>query len=151
VIGLIQRVSEASVWVSSNLVSGIGHGILLLVGIAVDDDEHDCTYIAQKTVNLRIFGDEEGNLNRSLIDVKGELLVVSQFTLLADTRKGRRPSFSGAMAPEQATGLYKRLIDEFRKLQIPVKEGVFGAMMEVKLVNSGPVTLIINSADKRRK
>lgn len=148
-IGLLQRVREADVQVNSQSISRIGSGILLLVGIAQDDTEKDIDYIVQKTVNLRIFSDTGSKFNLSLIDTGGELLVVSQFTLLGDTRKGRRPSFSGAMPPEQAKSLYNRLIGQFRQQPIIVKEGLFGAMMEVSLINDGPVSLIINSKDKR--
>jgi D-tyrosyl-tRNA(Tyr) deacylase len=148
-LGVIQRVSEAEIHVDGGLVSRIGHGILLLVGIRADDSEKDVSFMADKTANLRIFPDAEGNLNRSLLEVKGEALVVSQFTLLGDTRKGRRPSFSDAAKPEQAEPLYRSLICAVQSLGVPVKEGKFRAMMEVTLVNSGPVTVIVNSKDKK--
>jgi len=149
-IGLVQRVKEAEVLVDSKQISSIGTGILLLAGIASGDEIEDIRYIAQKAVNLRIFGDERGNLNRSLVDIGGEILVVSQFTLLGDTRKGRRPSFTGAAVPEKAESLYRDLIEELKTFQVPVLEGKFGAMMDVRLINSGPVTLILNSRDKIR-
>jgi D-tyrosyl-tRNA(Tyr) deacylase len=148
-LGVIQRVNGAEIHVEGECISRIGRGILLLVGIRADDAEKDVSFIADKTVNLRIFPDEEGNLNRSLLDVKGEALVVSQFTLLGDTRKGRRPSFSDAAKPERAEPLYRSLIGEISSRGVPVMEGKFRAMMEVKLVNSGPVTVIVNSKEKK--
>lgn len=147
-IVLVQRVKEASVYISGKEVSKIGKGLLLLIGIAKDDSEMDISYIVSKIINLRIFSDENGNLNLSLLDIKGDILAVSQFTLLGNTRKGRRPSFSNAMPSEEAENFYNKLINRFKESKIPVKEGVFGAMMEVKLINEGPVTLIVNSRDK---
>ncbi|MGQ9615677.1 MAG: D-aminoacyl-tRNA deacylase [Spirochaetota bacterium] len=148
-IGLIQRVREAEVWVEDQCISNIGEGILLFAGISRDDDLQDAVYLARKIANLRIFSDEKGALNLSLLQRGGEVLVVSQFTLLADTRKGRRPSFTEAAPPSEAETLYKNLIDELRKLGIPVKEGKFQAIMDVKLINHGPVTIIINSKDHK--
>jgi D-tyrosyl-tRNA(Tyr) deacylase len=147
--GLIQRVSQAEVWVADRCVSKIGRGILLLVGIAHDDGQGDIQYIAKKSVHLRIFSDERGQLNRSLLDIAGELLVVSQFTLLGDTGKGRRPSFLNAAAPEVAIQLYKKLIEEIGRYSVPVKEGVFGAKMDIRLTNEGPVTIVIDTKDKK--
>jgi D-tyrosyl-tRNA(Tyr) deacylase len=149
-IGLIQRVSESEIWVGGRRISSIGNGILLFAGVAENDAPEDAVYIAGKTVNLRIFGDEKGQLNRSLLDVKGEVLVVSQFTLLGDTRKGRRPSFTRAAGPQNAEYLYRLLITELRKYNVGVKEGKFREIMEVKLSNSGPVTLIIDSKAYKR-
>lgn len=148
-IGLIQRVREAEVWVEDQCISNIGEGILLFAGISRDDDLQDAVYLARKIANLRIFSDEKGALNLSLLQRGGEVLVVSQFTLLADTRKGRRPSFTEAAPPSEAEALYKNLIDELRKLGIPVKEGKFQAIMDVKLINHGPVTIIIDSKDHK--
>jgi D-tyrosyl-tRNA(Tyr) deacylase len=148
-LGVIQRVSEAEIHVEGERISRIGSGVLLLVGIRADDGQKDVSFMADKTANLRIFPDEEGNLNRSLLEVKGEALVVSQFTLLGDTRKGRRPSFSDAAKPEQAEPLYRSLINAIQSLGVPVKEGKFRAMMEVSLVNSGPVTVIVNTKEKK--
>jgi D-tyrosyl-tRNA(Tyr) deacylase len=147
-IGLIQRVREAEVSIEGRRISAIGKGILLLAGIAGDDGPDDASYLARKTVNLRLFADDAGNLNRSLIEEGGSALVVSQFTLLGDTRKGRRPSFTDAAPPESADRLYRMLIDEIRAFRVDVQEGRFGAMMDVSLVNSGPVTLIVNSRSK---
>ncbi len=148
-IALIQRIRNAEVWIKNQCISKVGKGILLFAAVAQDDSVKDVAYVANKTVNLRIFGDEKGNLNRSLIDIGGEILVVSQFTLLGDTRKGRRPSFTRAAAQEEAEKLYRLLIDELRNYDVTVKEGRFREMMDVKLINDGPVTLIVNSKDKR--
>ncbi len=148
-IAVVQRVSEASVKVDDNEISRIGRGILLLLGISKDDTDKDIEYLVRKCANLRIFSDPEGNLNLSLIDIGGEALIVSQFTLLGDTRKGRRPSFSNAMPPDKAKPMYEKFIDSFKRTGIHVKEGIFGAMMQITLTNDGPVTLIINSKDKK--
>jgi len=144
-IGVIQRVKEAEVLVEGKSVSRIGEGILLLIGIADDDTREDINYVAGKTVNLRIFSDQQGLMNHSLLETGGEILVVSQFTLLGDTRKGRRPSFTRAAQPQKAKYLYSLFVSELKKYIPEVKEGVFGAIMEVRLINNGPVTLIINS------
>jgi len=148
-VGLIQRVKEAEVWVEGECISRIGEGILLLAGISRDDNMQDAVYLAHKTANLRIFSDKNGAMNLSLLDRGGEVLVVSQFTLLGDTRKGRRPSFTEAAPSAEAEVLYRALIDELKKLGIPVKEGKFQAIMDVKLINQGPVTIIINSKDHK--
>jgi D-tyrosyl-tRNA(Tyr) deacylase len=150
-IGILQRTANAEVWIDNSRVSHIGKGLLLLAGIASDDTEDDARWLAGKAVNLRMFGDERGNLNLSLLDIGGEILVVSQFTLLGETRKGRRPSFVRAAQPHAAENLYRLLINELKLHGVVVKEGRFGAMMDVKLTNSGPVTLIINSKEKRNK
>ena len=147
-IALIQRVNRAQVEVAGKIVSEIGPGILLLLGIGRNDGPQDIEYIAEKTVHLRIFGDEQGNMNRSLLDTDGAILVVSQFTLLADTRKGRRPSFSNAAQPQVAEPLYRQAIESFRHYGIRVGEGAFGARMQVSLMNDGPVTIIIDSKEK---
>ena len=146
-IALIQRVCSAKVAVEGEAISEIGPGILLLLGIGHDDSQADIEYITRKTVYLRIFSDPQGNLNRSLIDTGGEILIVSQFTLLADTKKGRRPSFTRAAPPAIAEPLYRMAIDEFRRYDIRVQEGCFGAMMEVSLKGDGPVTIIVNSRE----
>ena len=141
---VLQRVSEASVTVGGEVVSRIGPGLLLLVGVAADDGEAQADWLAEKVVGLRIFGDGEGKMNLSVRDVGGEVLAVSQFTLLADTRKGKRPSFVGAAPPEEAERLFDYFCERLRAAGAgPVKTGVFGAMMDVALVNDGPVTIIL--------
>jgi D-aminoacyl-tRNA deacylase len=142
---VVQRVSESSVAVGPEVVGHIGRGLLVLLGVAKTDTEKESDYLAEKIVNLRIFEDEGGRLNRSLIEVGGEMLVVSQFTLLADCRKGRRPSFTAAAEPELAARLYEHFVRQTAKLGIPVQTGRFQALMAVSLVNDGPVTLIIDS------
>jgi D-tyrosyl-tRNA(Tyr) deacylase len=142
---VVQRVSESSVAVGPEVVGRIGRGLLVLLGVAKTDTEKESAYLAEKIVNLRIFEDEGGRLNRSLIEVGGEMLVVSQFTLLADCRKGRRPSFTAAAEPELAARLYEHFVRQTAKLGIPVQTGRFQALMAVSLVNDGPVTLIIDS------
>ncbi len=148
-IGLVQRVKEAEILVNGKRISAIGEGILLLVGVSTDDKEEDAKYIAGKVANLRIFPDDKGQMNRSLLDINGEILVVSQFTLLADTRKGRRPSFTRAADPEKAVHLYRSVIEKLSRYNIPVKEGKFREIMEVKLNNFGPVTIILDSSEKK--
>jgi D-tyrosyl-tRNA(Tyr) deacylase len=142
---VVQRVSESSVAVGPEVVGRIGRGLLVLLGVSKTDTEKESDYLAEKIVNLRIFEDEGGKLNRSLIEVGGEMLVVSQFTLLADCRKGRRPSFTAAAEPELAARLYEHFVRQTAKLGIPVQTGRFQALMAVSLVNDGPVTLIIES------
>jgi D-tyrosyl-tRNA(Tyr) deacylase len=142
---VVQRVSESSVAVGPEVVGRIGRGLLVLLGVSKTDTEKESDYLAEKIVNLRIFEDEGGKLNRSLIEVGGEMLVVSQFTLLADCRKGRRPSFTAAAEPELAARLYEHFVRQTAKLGIPVQTGRFQALMAVSLVNDGPVTLIIDS------
>lgn len=149
-IGVLQRVSEAEVWVQGVRIARIGRGVLLLVGIDREDGPGDAEYLARKSAELRIFADERGNLNRSLRETGGSVLVVSQFTLLGDTRKGRRPSFSRAASPEQAGQLYRALVDELKRRGLTVEEGRFRAMMEVRLTNSGPVTVMVDSAHRSR-
>ena len=141
---VLQRVRRASVKVAGEEVSRIGSGLLVLLGVREGDDEASAAWLAGKIVGLRIFADEEGRFDRSLKDVAGEMLVVSQFTLFADTRKGRRPSFTDAARGESARGLYERFVDEVRSLGVETKTGVFGAAMEVSLVNDGPVTVILD-------
>ena len=143
---VVQRVRESSVAVGPEVVGRIGRGLLVLLGVAKTDTEKECDYLAEKIVNLRIFEDEGGRLNRSLIEVGGAMLIVSQFTLLADCRKGRRPSFTAAAEPELAARLYEHFVRQTAKLGIPVQTGRFQALMAVSLVNDGPVTLIIESA-----
>ncbi len=142
---VIQRVSRADVVVEEHTVAEIGRGIVLLVGVEKGDTEVDADYIAKKTSSLRIFEDEAGKMNLSVKDIAGEVLCVSQFTLLADARKGRRPSFDGAESPERAEALYKEVVERVRKEGIVVKEGVFGGYMKVSLTNDGPVTILLDS------
>ena len=142
---LLQRVSRASVTVDGEVIGAIGPGLLMLLGCGHGDDAKDLDYVLNKSVNLRIFRDDDGRMNRSLLDVGGELLVVSQFTLYGETRKGRRPSFVGAMDPTLAEPLYEELVSRARALGITVATGRFGAMMDVELVNDGPVTLMVES------
>jgi len=141
---VIQRVTEASVTVESERIAQIGKGLLVLVGVDVDDTEADCLWLAAKTAALRIFNDENGVMNRSVADVGGEILAVSQFTLLADTRKGNRPSYIRAAGHDKATRLYELYLAETsRLLGRPTQRGRFGADMKVTLTNDGPVTIIM--------
>jgi D-aminoacyl-tRNA deacylase len=140
---VLQRVSRASVSVAGGVTGRIGRGLLLLVGFRAGDDEDTLRWMVDKVAELRIFPDDAGKMNRSLREVGGALLIVSQFTLYGDTRKGRRPSFVDAAPPEIAIPLYDRFVDLARQAGIPVGTGEFGAMMEVELVNDGPVTLVL--------
>ncbi len=141
---VLQRVSEASVTVEGERISEIGFGLLLLVGVAQADGEAEADWLAEKIAGLRIMGDEEGKMNRSVTDVGGAVLAVSQFTLLADTRKGKRPSFIGAAMPEEAERLFDHFCERLRAAGVDrVETGRFGAMMSVALVNDGPVTIVI--------
>lgn len=141
---IVQRVSGASVTVDGEVRSHCGRGLLVLVGIAAGDGEQEADRIARKIARLRVFEDEQGRLDRSLLDVGGEALVVSQFTLVADTAKGMRPSFSRAAAAEVAEPLYERVCDVLEDAGVRVARGVFGARMEVALVNDGPVTIVLD-------
>ncbi len=142
---VVQRVSRAEVRVQGETVGRIGRGFLVFVGVAPDDDQDDAAYIAEKVVGLRVFEDDAGKMNLSLADVGGAVLVVSQFTLLADCRKGRRPSFTGAAPPDRAEALYREVVRLIRARGVPVETGRFRAEMEVELVNDGPVTLLLDS------
>jgi D-tyrosyl-tRNA(Tyr) deacylase len=142
---VIQRVKKSSVKAGNEIVGQIGKGLLVLLGVARDDTAKDADYLANKIINLRIFEDPDGKMNRSLLEAGGELLVVSQFTLLADCRKGRRPSFIEAAEPQKATDLYETFVDRVREKGVKVQTGRFRAMMEVALINDGPVTVIIES------
>lgn len=146
---VIQRVSEASVTIEGKKVAKMGHGLLILLGIEETDTQKDIDWLISKIVKLRIFSDEAGNMNLSVMDTNGEAIIVSQFTLHASTKKGNRPSFIRAAKAEQAIPLYEKFISEFEKqLGKPVETGEFGAMMDVALVNDGPVTIIIDSKNK---
>ena len=142
---VVQRVTRASVSVDGSVVSEIGHGFLVLLGVRSGDAPADAAYLAGKIAGLRVFADEEGRMNRSVVDVGGAVLLVSQFTLYADTRRGRRPSFVEAAAPEEAEPLVRLVAEELRGAGVEVGEGVFGASMSVELVNGGPVTIILDS------
>ena len=142
---VIQRVEQASVSVEGEIRGQIGAGFLVLIGVEEGDGDADFKYIADKVPNLRVFEDEQGKMNRSLLDVGGELLAVSQFTLLGDARGGRRPSFITAARPETADPMYERLVADWRARGIRVETGVFGAHMKVSLINDGPVTILLDS------
>ena len=142
---VIQRVERASVSVEGEIRGQIGAGFLVLIGVEEGDGDADFRYIAEKVPNLRVFEDEQGKMNRSLLDVGGELLAVSQFTLLGDARGGRRPGFIPAARPETADPMYERLVADWRARGIRVETGVFGAHMKVSLVNDGPVTILLDS------
>ena len=142
---VIQRVERASVSVEGEIKGQIGAGFLALIGVEEGDGDADFKYIADKVPNLRVFEDEQGKMNRSLLDVGGEVLAVSQFTLLGDARGGRRPSFITAARPETADPMYERLVADWRARGIRVETGVFGAHMKVSLVNDGPVTILLDS------
>jgi len=144
-IAVAQRVSESSVTVDGEKVGAIGPGLMVLLGVARTDTEQDADYLADKIVHLRIFEDEAGKMNRSLLESGGAMLVVSQFTLLGDCRKGRRPSFAGAAPPEKAEALYDRFAGQVRSKGVTVATGRFRALMKVALVNDGPVTLMVES------
>jgi D-tyrosyl-tRNA(Tyr) deacylase len=140
---VVQRVSRAEVRVDGTVRGRCANGLLILAGVAHGDTEREANALAAKIARLRIFGDDAGRFNRSILDVGGSALVVSQFTLLADTARGNRPSFTGAAAPEVAEPLLVRLCDALRAAGVPVETGVFGARMEVELVNDGPVTIVV--------
>jgi len=142
---LIQRVASASVEIEGNIAGEIGKVFLILFGVTHTDTENDAVFLAEKCLNLRIFEDADGKMNLSLNDIKGGILVVSQFTLYGDARKGRRPSFTDAAVPAQAIPLYEKFICELRKSELKVETGVFGAEMSVKLCNQGPVTIMLES------
>ena len=147
---LIQRVAEASVEAGGQEIGRIGPGLVVLLGVAREDSDADSRYLVDKISNLRIFADQENRFNRSALDVGAGLLIVSQFTLFADTRKGRRPDFNGAAAPEEAQRLYNYTVDRFREAGLSVATGRFQEYMQVHLQNDGPVTLMLDSADRHR-
>lgn len=148
-IAVIQRVSQSSVKINGETKGEIGEGLMILLGIEEEDDDKDIEWICRKTVNLRIFADDNEVMNRSLLDINGELLLISQFTLHASTKKGNRPSYIKAARPETAIPLYGKCIDTFEKeLDKPIQTGEFGAEMEVFLINDGPVTILLDSKNK---
>jgi len=147
---LLQRVTRASVSIGNEEVGKIGQGLVVFLGVASGDTEKDAQYIAQKIVNLRIFADEEGKFNLSALDINAELLLVSQFTLLADTKKGRRPSFTEAAAPVQAEELFQYFVEQARATGLKVATGRFQAYMQVEIHNDGPVTIMLDSSEKFR-
>jgi D-aminoacyl-tRNA deacylase len=142
---VVQRVSEASVRVGAEVVGTIGAGLLVLLGVGREDAEADVDYLAEKVLNLRIFPDEAGQMNRSVLETGGGILAVSQFTLLGDARHGRRPGYTAAAAPEEANRLYELFVAKLRPSGLRVETGVFRAMMDVALVNQGPVTILLDS------
>ncbi len=142
---VIQRVSQASVVVAEETVGAIEQGLMVLLGVAQGDSSKDAAYLAEKTAGLRIFEDDDGKMNRSVEDIDGGILVVSQFTLLGDCRKGRRPGFTDAAPPELADTLYEEYVDALRKRGVTVATGVFRADMQVALINDGPVTIMLDS------
>ena len=147
---VLQRVTQASVTVDDKVAGAIKHGLLILVGVADGDEETQAEALARKVAGLRIFADADGRFNESIRDIDGSALVVSQFTLHADVRKGRRPSFTGAARPEVAAPLIDHFAETLRAQGIPVETGVFGAMMSVELTNDGPFTIVMDSADLER-
>ena len=145
---VIQRVKKASVAVDNKIVGSINYGMLLLVGFTINDNEEDINYLVDKVINLRIFDDENGVMNKSLLDINGEILSVSQFTLYADARKGRRPSYDLALKSEESRILYELFNNKLKEQNIKVATGIFQAEMEVSLVNDGPVTILLESRIK---
>jgi D-aminoacyl-tRNA deacylase len=142
---VVQRVTESRVEVANEVVGEIGAGLLVLLGVARDDTASDADYLSEKITNLRIFDDADGKMNRSLLDIGGEMLVVSQFTLFGDTRRGRRPSYIEAAEPEKANELYEYFVERLRARGVTVETGIFQAMMKVSLINDGPVTILLDS------
>ena len=140
---VIQRVENASVTIGEKIIAKIDMGMLILLGISVDDDDKSIAWLTKKIANLRIFGDENGKMNRSIKDVNGNILLVSQFTLYANTQRGNRPDFLQAAKPDKAIPLYEKFIESLKSYDIDVKTGVFGADMKVSLINDGPVTIIL--------
>ena len=146
---VIQRVSKASVTIENKVISSIKNGLVILLGICNDDDISDIEWISKKIINLRIFNDEQDIMNRSIVDINGEIIVVSQFTLMASTKKGNRPSYIKAAKPEIAIPLYEQFITQIEAdLNKQVGTGIFGADMKIELINDGPVTIIIDSKNK---
>ena len=148
---VLQRVSESSVTVDGVTVGSIRAGLVILAGVAKSDTVSEVDYLSDKVLGLRIFPDSAGKMNLNIVDAGGSLLIVSQFTLYGDCRKGRRPSFDEAAAPEHAQALYNYFVEKLRLGPVPVETGLFQAMMEVHLVNQGPVTILMDTADRNRK
>ena len=142
---VVQRVSESSVSVNNETVGSVGKGLMVLIGVSADDTDADLKYMTEKVPNLRIFDDENGVMNRSVLDVGGSILAVSQFTLYGDARGGRRPSYIRAAKPEEANAMYGRLVEAWREKGIHVETGIFRADMQVSLVNDGPVTILLDN------
>ena len=145
---VIQRVSEANVKVDGEIVGEISHGLLLLIGIDEEDEKADADWLVQKILNLRIFGDEDGKLNLSVLDISGEILCISQFTLIADYKKGNRPSFIKAAKPDNAIPLFEYFKTQIAQSNLKIESGIFGADMKVSLLNDGPVTIVMDSKTK---
>ncbi|HFK5563362.1 TPA: D-aminoacyl-tRNA deacylase [Elizabethkingia anophelis] len=145
---VIQRVSESKVVVENQSVGKIGKGFMLLIGIDENDEKQDADWLVQKILNLRVFGDEEGKMNLSIVDIKGDLLCISQFTLIADYKKGNRPSFIKAAKPDKAIPLFEYFKEEITKSGLKTESGIFGADMKVSLINDGPVTIVMDSKTK---
>ncbi len=142
---VVQRVKESSVAIEGQVVGRSAQGLMVLIGVEVGDTEKDLAYIADKVPNLRIFEDEAGKMNLSLLDIQGQILAISQFTLLGDARGGRRPSFIAAARPDTAVPMYEALVQKWRSMGIHVETGEFGADMQVSLINDGPVTILLDS------
>lgn len=142
---VIQRVKEAEVRVDDSVTGKINNGLLVFLGVAEDDTDKDLNYLIDKSVNLRIFEDNQGKMNLSLRDIEGEMLVISQFTIMGDARKGRRPSFTGAGNPVKAEAYYNKFIEQIKSTDIKVESGVFAADMDIELINDGPVTILLDS------
>lgn len=145
---VVQRVSQASVKVDGETVGAVEKGYMLLIGIDEADEKSDADWLIQKIINLRIFGDEDGKLNLSILDIKGEILCISQFTLIADYKKGNRPSFIKAAKPDKAIPLFEYFKEELKKSGLKIESGIFGADMKVSLTNDGPVTIVMDSLTK---
>lgn len=144
-IAVLQRASEGKVTVEDRITGEIDSGLVILLGVAQGDTESDADFLADRIAGFRVFNDDQGKMNRSIRDVNGSALVISQFTLAGDWRKGRRPSFTSAAPPEEGERLYEYFCNQLRKLEVPVKTGEFGAMMKVSLINDGPVTFVMDS------
>jgi len=148
---VIQRVKESKVTVDGSTIGAIGSGLVALIGVSREDTRLEADYMLNKLLGLRIFPDADGKMNRSVVESGGALLLISQFTLYGDCRKGRRPSFDRAAAPEMAQSLYEYFVESARKGPIPVQTGIFQATMEVHLINDGPVTILLDSDDRQKK